>query len=100
MIAAALTITAADGLPEGATIAVEVEHDDGYVSFATVRLGHQLIRCYANTADRRVQWEVRGADLQWYRATAEAVGLPEDLRKAMARAAHAGLVASGARSVS
>lgn len=90
-----LTITAADGLQPGSTIEVHVEHDDGYVAYATFRNGY---RCWANTADLAVQWEERIRD-HWAGRPESEIDLCADLRKSMARAAHAGLVACGARSV-
>lgn len=99
MPAARLVITVADGLTEGATIVVEVDHDDGYLAYATLH-GRGVFRCYANTAERTVRWETKAPDGEWDRIDARTVDLPVDLKVSMARAAHAGLVACGARSVS
>lgn len=95
MKSANLIIFGADGLPAGEEIHVEVENDDGYLAYAR----YTNVRCYANTAERTVQWEMHGPR-GWHGVQEREVGLVEPLRKSMARAAHAGLVACGARSVS
>lgn len=96
MSALGLTISWADGLPPSSTIEVEVTHDDGWVASATYRNGY---RCLANTVERLVHWEVRIGET-WTCVGQGAVELSPQLIATMARAAHAGLVACGARSVS
>lgn len=95
MKTANLIIFGADGLPAGGEIHVEVENEDGYLAYAR----YANVRCYANTAERSVKWEVSGPR-GWAGIQERDVGLVEPLRRSMARAAHAGLVACGARSVS
>lgn len=98
MRTAKLTITAADGLQPGCMIEVHVEYDDGYVAYATFRNGY---RCWANM-DASVRWEERIRDLvdHWASRPESAIELSPELRASMARAAHAGLVACGARRIS
>lgn len=110
MRTANLTITAAEGITSGNTIEVNVEYDDGYVAYATFRNG---IRCYANI-EGTVHWEERVRDPRgiaesdllagpvnhWEYRPESAIELSPELRGSMARAAHAGLVACGARRIS
>lgn len=91
-----LSISGLEGQPPSDVLEVVVEHDDGYIAIA--RWGQW--RCIATTAERRVSWERRvPTPEQWASVQDSAVDLRPDLRKSMARAAHAGLVACGARSV-
>lgn len=91
-----LSISGLEGQPAGDVLDVVVEHDDGYIAIA--RWGQW--RCIANTAERRVSWERRvPASDPWVSVQETAVDLPAALRESMARAAHAELVACGARSV-
>lgn len=91
-----LLISGLEGQPAGDVLDVAVEHDDGYIAIA--RWGQW--RCIANTAERRVSWERRVPTPEvWASVQDRAVDLHPDLRKSMARAAHAGLIACGARTV-
>lgn len=78
-------------------IRVRVEMDDGPVSYAELETLPSCPpeRCWVSTADKTVRWEYGSHAGDWTRTSADKVTHDEDVRKAMARAARAGLVAAG-----